>query len=325
MPTYGYLLPTRGAVLSSETDSSLTARTQADVVETAKRAETLGFRSVWVGDSVLAKPRLEPLTTLAAVAVNTDAADLGTAVYLPTLRDPVHVAHLTATVDQLSGGRLSLGVGVGIGPDVEAEYANLDVPYKERGPRMDELLDVVTELWSGDAIDYDGRFYQLEDASIGFGPSRKPPIYVPSAAFDPSDGFPEPIRRRLVEHADGWLPITVSPEAYAEALDSVHGFLERAGRNPSAFEPAIYLDAVVDEDERAAIDEAREFYDRYYPAWDTLSDETIRGKGAFGPPAEVAEMLDAYAEAGAERMVIRFTTTDQRKQIRRFADVADLR
>lgn len=325
MPTYGYLLPTRGAVLSSETDSSLTARTQADVVETAKRAETLGFRSVWVGDSVLAKPRLEPLTTLAAVAANTDAADLGTAVYLPTLRDPVHVAHLTATVDQLSGGRLSLGVGVGIGPDVEAEYANLDVPYKERGPRMDELLDVVTELWSGDAIDYDGRFYQLEDASIGFGPSRKPPIYVPSAAFDPSDGFPEPIRRRLVEHADGWLPITVSPEAYAEALDSVHGFLERAGRNPSAFEPAIYLDAVVDEDERAAIDEAREFYDRYYPAWDTLSDETIRGKGAFGPPAEVAEMLDAYAEAGAERMVIRFTTTDQRKQIRRFADVADLR
>lgn len=76
----------------------------------------MGYRSVWVGDSVLAKPRLEPLSTLAAVATATSAVELGTAVYLPVLRHPIHVAHATATVDQLSGGRLSLGLVLASGP-----------------------------------------------------------------------------------------------------------------------------------------------------------------------------------------------------------------
>jgi alkanesulfonate monooxygenase SsuD/methylene tetrahydromethanopterin reductase-like flavin-dependent oxidoreductase (luciferase family) len=324
MPDYGYLLPTRGIVLSSEDEDTLAAKAQSDVVGLATRAEAMGFGSVWAGDSVLAKPRLEPLSTLAAVATATRGVDLGTAVYLPPLRDPVHVAHLTSTLDQLSGGRFAFGVGVGIGPDVEAEYANLDVPFRERGPRLSELLEVVTELWTGEPVDFDGRFYDLEDASIGFGPIGKPPVYVPTAAFDPTEGFPGPIRDRLVEHGDGWLPINVSPEAYETSLAAIRGFLEEAGRDTATFDPALYVDAVIDEDEVAAIDRAREFYDRYYPAWGTLSDEQVRGHGAFGPPAHVAERLEAYAEAGVETMLVRFTTPRQREQLRRFEDVVDL-
>ncbi|MFB6121935.1 MAG: LLM class flavin-dependent oxidoreductase [Haloferacaceae archaeon] len=319
---YGYLLPTRGIVLTSDSSATLAAKTDADVVGAATRAEALGFDAVWVGDSVLAKPRLEPLTTLSAVAAGTDAVDLGTAVYLPTLRDPVHVAHQTATLDQVSGGRLSLGVGVGIGSDVAAEYANLDVPYGERGARMDELLDVVTRLWSGESVDFDGSFYQLDDASIGFAPARDPSIYVPSAAFDPADGFPRSIRERIAAHADGWLPLGIPPETYATGLDAVREFVADAGRDADAVDPAFYLDAVVGEKERA-VQQAREFYDRYYPEWDTLSDEQVESRGAFGPPATVAETLDAYAEAGAENVIVRFTTTDQRTQLRRFADLAD--
>ena len=318
MPDYGYLLPTRGIVLSSEDEEALSARAQSDIVGLAERAETMGFGSVWVGDSVLAKPRLEPLSTLAAVATATDAVDLGTAVYLPPLRDPVHVAHLTATLDQLSGGRFRFGVGVGIGPDVEAEYANLGIAFEERGPRLSELLEVVTALWSGESVDFDGRFYELEDASIGFGPVGKPPVYVPTAAFDPTEGFPGPIRDRLVEHGDGWLPISVSPEAYETSLSAIRGFLEEAGRDPATFDPAIYLDVVIDEDEDAAVERARAFYDRYYPAWGTLSDEQVRAKGAFGPPAAVAERVEEYAEAGVETMAVRFTAPDQRTQLRRF-------
>ena len=323
MRDYGYLLPTRGAVLTSESRSALTASVQADVIEAASRAEAMGFRSIWVGDSVLAKPRLEPLTTLAAVAAETDTVDLGTAVYLPALRDPVHVAHLTATVDQLSGGRLSLGVGVGIGSDVAAEHANLGIPYGERGARMDEILEIVTRLWSGASIDYDGDYYQLSDASIGFAPIIDPEIYVPSAAFDPSEGFPPPIRSRIVAHADGWLPIAVSPDTYEHGLASVREFLDDAGRDPDAITPALYLDVVIGE-ESDAIEQAREFYDRYYPDWDRLTDEQIRAKGVFGPPAEVAEALAAYEDAGLEHAVVRFTTTEQRTQLRRFAGIADL-
>jgi hypothetical protein len=103
MPSHGILLPTRASVQSSSDRPTLTARTAGDVVGLAQRIEALGFESVWVGDSVLAKPRHEPLTTLSAVAAATEAVELGTSVYLPPLRDPVHIAHQAATLDQLSG------------------------------------------------------------------------------------------------------------------------------------------------------------------------------------------------------------------------------
>lgn len=321
MPRFGYLLPTRGIVLSSEDETTLSAKTESEVIGLARRAEAMGLDAVWVGDSVLAKPRLEPLSTLAAIAGATDAVDLGTAVYLPTLRNPVHVAHLTATVDQLSGGRLNLGIGVGIGVDVEGEYENLGVDFGTRGARMDELLEIVTGLWEGEPVTFAGEFFDLEEASIGFGPSRKPPIYIPTAAFDPSEGFPISIRDRLVRYGGGWLPIGVSPSAYEASLERINSLLVEADRNPDAFDPALYLDVVIHEDEATALDEAREFYDRYYPAWDRLSDEEIRARGAFGPAEDVANTIEAYDEAGVETMIVRFTTPDQRTQLRRFADV----
>lgn len=321
MVDYGYLLPTRGIVLTSGDPSTLASKVESDIVGLSRRAEAMGFDGVWIGDSVLAKPRLEPLSTLAAVATATDAVDLGTAVYLPTLRNPVHVAHLTATVDQLSGGRVAIGIGVGIGADVEAEYVNLGLDFQTRGRRMDELLDILTALWDGEPVNYTGEFFELDNASIGFGPVRPPPIYIPTAAFDPTDGFPRGIRNRLIDYGDGWLPISLDPTDYAESLAEIDTLLEQAGRNPNTFDPAYYIDAVIDNDEAAAIDKAREFYDRYYPAWDRLTDEEIRGRGAFGPAENLAETLDAYDDAGVETMIVRFTARDQRIQLQRFADL----
>lgn len=321
MVTHGYLLPTRGVVLSSDSPTTLTAKTEADIVGLAERAESLGFGSVWVGDSVVAKPRLEPLSTLAGIATATDAVQLGTAVYLPNLRHPVNVAHATATVDQLSGGRLALGVGVGSGPAVEAEHHQLDVPFTGKGRRLDELLDCVTELWSGTDVTYDGSVYQLDGASIGFSPSEPPSIYVASTAFDPSDGFPRPIRDRIAAHGGGWIPIGLSPDTYAAGMAQINTILEEAGRTPAEFDPAFYMDVVINEDETAALDAAREFYDAYYPSWDRLSDEEIRARGAFGPAADVEEAVAAYAEAGVEKLVVRFTAGDQRAQLTKYADI----
>lgn len=318
MPNFGYLLPTRGVVLSSTDPDTIAAKTEADIIGLAKRAEALDFTSVWVGDSILAKPRLEPLSTLAGVATATDAVGLGTAVYLPNLRHPVNVAHLTTTVDQLSGGRLALGIGVGIGSDVEQEHANLDIPFEHRGRRLDELLDCVTALWEGQAVTYDGSVYSLDQASIGFEPVREPPLYIASAAFDASDGFPRPIRERLIEHGDGWLPIALSPDTYASALARIQDRLKSAGRAASGFDPALYLDVVIDADQERALDTARAFYDAYYPAWDTLSDAEIKARGAFGPPAHVAETIAAYDDAGVETFVVRFTAPDQRSQLAQF-------
>lgn len=321
MRRFGLLLPTRGSVLTSDDAGTLAAKTAADVVGLARRAEASGFGSVWVGDSVLAKPRHEPLSTLAAVASATESVDLGTAVHLPPLQHPVHLAHRTATVDQLSGGRLRLGVGVGSGAAVRGEYEALGVPFEERGPRLDEALDVLTALWGGDAVDHDGTFYAFEGASIGFEPVREPPIYVATGGLGPGGEVPGAIERRIVEHGGGWLPIALTPGEYADGLAEIRDALDAAGRSPDDFDPAFYRDVVVDADEERALAEARRFYDRYYPDWDDLSEEALRSHGSFGAPADVAAELEAYAEAGVETFVVRFTARDQRTQLGRFSDL----
>jgi alkanesulfonate monooxygenase SsuD/methylene tetrahydromethanopterin reductase-like flavin-dependent oxidoreductase (luciferase family) len=328
MPSHGYLLPTRGVVFSSDSATELAARVEADVRGLARRAERLGYDAVWVGDSVLAKPRLEPLTTLAAVAAETEAVDVGTAVYLPTLRNPVHVAHATSTVDLLAGGRLKLGVGVGVRPTEREEQAALGRDFEKRGLRLDETLDLLRELWTGETVTYEGETVSLDGAGIGFGPLSPPDVYVASAAFDPADGFPRTVRNRIGAHADGWLPISMSPDSYAAGLDAARDELAAADRNPESLDAAFYQDVVVAETEAAALAQARDFLTSYYPPEeltylpeDSFSDDQIRRRGVFGPPEQVRAHLDRYLEAGVETFVTRFPAADQREQLRRFRDV----
>src|SRR5437879_10862205 len=103
MPLIGYLLPTRERIMEGRNET-------ASLLALAERAETLGFDSVWVGDSLLARPRHEPLSLLTAVAGRTQHVALGTAVLLPALRNPVLLAHQVATLDRIAEGRLILGV-----------------------------------------------------------------------------------------------------------------------------------------------------------------------------------------------------------------------
>lgn len=318
MPTHGYLLPTRGIVMRSDSAADLTARTR-EVVDLAGRAEAAGFSAVWAGDSVLTRHRLEPLTTLAAVATATDVVDLGTAVYLPHLRHPVHVAHTTATLDQLSGGRLVLGVGVGTRHDsTVAESENLGVPFAERGRALDESLEALRGLWTGEAVDADG-IYRFEGAQLALPPCRTPPVYVATTRLDPE--IPAPIRARIGAHADGWLP-QISPEEYAAGLPLVREAVADAGRNPDDLDTAVYIDAVIASTEEEAFGVAREFIDAYY-AWE-IPDAGVRRAAALGPPEAVAERVDEYVEAGVERFVVRFPARNQRQQLARYAEAVGL-
>jgi len=324
MVSHGFVLPTRGVVLSADDSLEQAARVQSEVIGLARRAEALGFDGVWAGDSVLAKPRLEPLSTLAAVAGATESVTLGTAVYLLQLRNPVHVAHQTATVDQVSGGRLALGVGVGVGEGVETEHDQLDVPYERRGALLDEGLEILAGLWDDEPVSVDGELFELTDADIGIRPcGSPPPVFVASATFDPRDGFPPRIRDRIADRGDGWLPIGMSPEMYEGGIERAREIVDDAGRDAAGFDAAYYQDVMIAETEAEAIDQARDFLDRYYPSWGELSDDDIKRRGAFGPPSVVAEHLERYADAGVERFVTRFTAADQRDQLQRFADIVD--
>jgi len=314
---HGYLLPTRLAVTGDTESQTALIR---EVVGLAENAEALGFDSVWVGDSVLAKPRLEPLSTLAGVGVATDVVELGTAVYLPNLRHPVHVAHQTATVDQLSGGRLRLGIGVGGAhqPPVREEHATLDVQFGKRGPLLDEALDIITALWTGESISYDGSFFTLTDESIGFGPCRRPPIVLGTNAFDPEKGFAKPIRERLLTHGNGWMPVQISPDRYADAIP----FLDELGEKcpGEGFDHSLYLNVTIEKTESAALSKAREFLRRYYP-WRDFTDEEIRNRGIFGPKEDIKERLGAYQSAGVRNVVIRFAALNQHEQLQKYRSI----
>jgi len=319
MVDHGYVLPTRGIVLDSDGAQDQLARTQS-CSTLARAAESMGFESVWAGDSVLAKPRLDPLSTLAAVAAETDAIELGTAIHLPHLRRPVAVAQQAATVDLLSGGRLSLGVGVGSGASVATEHEQLGVPFDRRGRVLDETLDVIRGLWDGAIDTYDGDFVTLEDADIGLRPTGE----LPSTSHRRRSTRATDIRNRSVGGSRTTATAGCRFRSHRRCTPAESTALEivdDAGRNPSAFGAAYYQDIVIDETREAALDQARDFIAAYYPEWGQMSDEQLERRGAFGPPSVVAEHLERYADAGVETFVTRFATTDQHAQLRRFREL----
>src|SRR6202035_4775557 len=150
-PRIGDLLPTRERVMQGRPETG-------PLLDLAARAEGLGFDSVWVGDSLLARPRHDPLTLLAAAAARTKKVQLGTAVFLPALRNPVVLAHQLATLDQISEGRLVLGAGIASDvPNIRAEFVAAGVPFEGRVGRMMEGLRLARALWTGKPGDWDGR------------------------------------------------------------------------------------------------------------------------------------------------------------------------
>ena len=148
----GYLLPTREQVMEGRPDAT-------SLLALAERAAGHGLDAIWVGDSLLARPRHDPLTLLAAVAARVPKVGIGTAVLLPALRNPVVLAHQVATLDQIAEGRLILGIGIARDvPSIRAEFAAAGVPFEKRVGRMMEGLRLAKALWTGRPIDWEGRW-----------------------------------------------------------------------------------------------------------------------------------------------------------------------
>src|SRR2546425_3219024 len=159
----GVLIPTRGIVIQS-------ARRPAvdECWAMARHAEAAGYDAVWVGDSIVAKPRLEALTTLAYLAGITMRVRLGTAVLLPALRHPVVLAHEIANVDQISGGRVVLGLGVGWSlPSAEREWAACGANHKRRVRRLEQHIGIWRMLWRGEPVSYQDGDVELTEHTIG--------------------------------------------------------------------------------------------------------------------------------------------------------------
>jgi len=296
-PRIGYLLPTREAVMRGRPET-------APLLALAERAETLGYDAVWVGDSLLARPRHDPLTLLAAVAARTRRVMVGTAVFLPALRNPVVLAHQLATLDRISEGRLVLGAGIASDvQNIRDEFAAAGVPWEARVGRMMEGLRLARALWTGKPVDWDGR-WRVEGGVLGPVPYRSggPPIWLA--------GSVRPAFERAARHFDGWFANEASLARWTEQWGEVQSIVRDAGRDLGSFTAAMYMTLAIDEDAGRAEQRLDAFLENYYgqPA------AVMRRRQACyaGPPAGAAAFFKGFADAGVSHMIVRFTGDHER-------------
>jgi alkanesulfonate monooxygenase SsuD/methylene tetrahydromethanopterin reductase-like flavin-dependent oxidoreductase (luciferase family) len=250
-----------------------------DVVDAADRPGS-GVEHLWVSDHLLWwRPMHEATTLLAAVAGRTSRVGIGTAVLLLALRHPLLAAKALASVDRLSGGRLTLGVGVGGEYAPEWEAAGVD--RRGRGRRTDQMLRQLRALWS--AGDPTG----LEPKPVG-----RMPVWI--------GGRTDAALRRAGESGDGWMGIFTTPERYASQLAVARAAAERAGRDPDGLVPSLYVWACI----RDSASEARRAASVLLPSFYRVPFDKLERYVVAGTPAHCAERFAAFAAAGARHLAV---------------------
>lgn len=257
-------------------------------------AERRGLDSVWVSEHVLFHvPLTEALSVVAAYAAVTERVRVGTAIFLLALRHPTVVAKTATTVDLISRGRLTLGVGVGGEYPKEFEACGIDV--HERGARVDESITVMRRLWRESNVTHKGRLFRFTDVTMEPRPVQAGgvPIWI--------GGRSEAAQRRAALLGDGYLPYLFTPERFRQAYAHVQEIARDSGRDPSAIEPALYLFTAL----RPTREEARRFAvselgRRYNQSFETLVDKYC----AAGTPADCAAFVSRFVEAGVRHVVL---------------------
>jgi alkanesulfonate monooxygenase SsuD/methylene tetrahydromethanopterin reductase-like flavin-dependent oxidoreductase (luciferase family) len=310
---FGLTLPNRGVLFGVTTPEQM-----LQMAHTADESDV--FQSVWVGDSLLGKPRMESLTLLSGIAARTKRVRLGPACMASfPLRDPVLLAYQWASLDLLAAGRTVLVVCTGIVPQeggrIEGELYGLQA--RDRVQRMLEWIELVKLLWTQDNVSYEGKHYRCEGISIDPKPAAKPrpPIWI---ANNPPPGNEEAIRRtlrRVVNHADGWETSLHNPVDVGWRMQELKRLAVEAGRDPKRIETHLYHNINVNEDRQAAIDESKRFLDLYYTM--NYSPEFVAGWTATGSPDECVEHLRVYKEMGFDEVTLRMTGWDQFGQLER--------
>ena len=303
---FGVLLPTREAVMSGRSDPST-------LMQIAERAEALGFSSVWVGDSLTARPRIDALTTLAAVGARTRRVRLGTAIFLAALRNPIMLAYQLASLDWITGGRIDLGVGYGRpkGPAAEHEFKILGLDPSARMKMSEELIQVMRRLWLENDVSYAGKFTSFEHVTIEPKPVQPKgvPIWIASNNVEPG-------LKRVARLGDAWINNIKSPDIFAECWQKIRAYAADAGRDPSLIHPSIYFTLAAGG--KDAVIEGQTFLAQYYNrSYEAVANAMLCVTGTWD---EVIDWMEKYVEAGARTVVLRFAANDQLRTLEACAE-----
>jgi alkanesulfonate monooxygenase SsuD/methylene tetrahydromethanopterin reductase-like flavin-dependent oxidoreductase (luciferase family) len=321
--SFGLTLANRAVVIGA-----LTAR---DLFDHAAAAEASGaFDAVWVGDSLLAKPRLESVTLLSTLAGITANVRLGVGCLATFVhRHPVLFAQQWASLDVLSNGRAWLAVCLG-GPNEQSaaqalEHSVMGIKASERVARLEEGIVILRKLFHEKNVSSDGPFYRFEGVTLQPRPVQNPcPIWIASnpTGLTWRDGASaardvvERSFRRVARYADGWMTNKVSPDRFRQQWERITALAREEGRDPAQLGNALYHNININEDRQAALAESKAFLDTYYTS--KFSPAFVEGWTTAGSPRECIAELRAYFDAGVQHITLRLASWDQQKQLQRF-------
>jgi len=271
------------------------------VGETARQArwmENLGYEYFSAGEHFMRGdppgPTHAALPVLAVAAGATDQMRVLSSIILTPFYHPLVLARTTATLDAASGGRLTLGVGVGGEFPVEFEAAGLRV--NQRGRRTDECLEVMRKLWTGEKVTFSGRHFQLTDAMINPSPVQKPnpPVWV--------SGRRDAAMARAAKFGDGWMPYFYDAPRYRDSVGKIKGFAAEAGRDISGFQWAHFpYIAIYPTEQQAAEVAAEQLGGRYLYGGEFL--DIVRKYCLLGTVENCIDQLQEYIDAGARHII----------------------
>ncbi len=263
------------------------------VGELASRVEALGYDSIWTGEHVVWRtPTHDGLMAMAAAAAVTKRVRVGTSITLLPLKHPVLMCKAVTTLDHISNGRASMGVG--IGGEYAKEFEATGNSVKVRGPKTDESLELMKRLWTEDGVSFHGRFFSFDDVTLEPKPVQKPhpPILVAGRRGS---------LRRTARFGNGWMPYMYSPEMFREDWKQIEEMAGEYGRNPGDIERTFFGFITVGDDyERALKTAAESLGGRYGQDFTKI----VSRYAIFGTPQQCAERLQQYIESGAEHLIL---------------------
>jgi alkanesulfonate monooxygenase SsuD/methylene tetrahydromethanopterin reductase-like flavin-dependent oxidoreductase (luciferase family) len=318
----GLFLPNQAVVFG--------ATSVPELLGMAEEAERCGaFDGVYVADNLLAKPRLEAVTLLGALAARTQRVRLGTACMASfPLRHPIVLAAQWAALDTIAGGRTVLGACIGGGGSVanipgafRSEYEAMGIDPRDRAARLEEGIQVLRTLWTHDPASHEGRFFRFKDIAVRPRPVQKPcpPIWIannPHVFRVTRADILHKIHDRVGRLADGWMTAGCTPQQFSEAWDQVRHRARAHGRDVGRMENALCYNLNIHDDPQKAFAEAKRFLSQYFGS--DFPDAQVKVWAAYGPPTGCIDRMQEFRAAGVQHMIVRFLSYDQGAQFRRF-------
>lgn len=267
-----------------------------ELLATARRAEQLGFTSLWAWDHLFLGsrqpfPQLEALTTLAVLAAHTSTIELGTGILVLPIRDPALLAKTAATIQAISQGRLRLGVAAGW---YEREFDATGTPFKGRGRIFERNLEICMDLWTKEEVTGTWDDLSFRRVKMLPLPQPRPQILI--------GGYVDRVLKRAATLGDGWLTYFYTPEAFTESWNKIARFAEEAGRDPDDLHSLNQLPICIAASKEEAQARSGPWLASYFdtPEWSNATPDSA----ICGTPEDCAEQISAHLEAGVKEICL---------------------